>query len=269
MINALTEIIKKYQINITGVSHFGAHICKEIDFYNSLNLDSINLFEPQKEVYKKLNENVEQYKNVKTYNYALGNSNFKTKIYSSTTYSGVSASVLKPLEHTKYFPKVIFDLDNEIVNVVRYDELEIKNVNFFVIDVQGYELEALKGAEKSLSLVDVIHIEISRKELYESNAKIKDLDIFLKRNNFIRIKTEWWSVNAISGDAIYVKDKFLSRFSILCKHSALIINNSEIVLFIKKFTKLTYIKVYKFLKSFKFLRKLVRLFKRLFINLLN
>ena len=78
-----------------------------------------------------------------------------------------------------------------------------KTFNFLHIDVQGYELEVLKGAVKCLENVYYIVVEINRSELYEFCPMISDIDRFL--DNFQRVETEWRHGRENWGDALYVR----------------------------------------------------------------
>jgi hypothetical protein len=52
------------------------------------------------------------------------------------------------------------------------------------IDVQGYELNVLRGAEKTLIDVDIILIETSFYELYKNQPLFKDIYDFLSNRGF-------------------------------------------------------------------------------------
>ena len=75
------------------------------------------------------------------------------------------------------------------------------------MDVQGYELEVLKGAAELLADIDYIHAEINRVELYEGCVMVSDLDMFLQ--DFVRVNTEWWP-GQDWGDAFYIRRNLLS-----------------------------------------------------------
>jgi hypothetical protein len=52
------------------------------------------------------------------------------------------------------------------------------------IDVQGAELEVLKGAEALLPLIDAIYCEVSFARLYEGQPLAEDIVQYLARNSF-------------------------------------------------------------------------------------
>jgi hypothetical protein len=71
------------------------------------------------------------------------------------------------------------------------------------MDVQGYELEVLKGATETLKRVDYVYCEVNRDEVYEGNAYVEELDEFLSSYGMERVETSW--EGQIWGDALYIK----------------------------------------------------------------
>lgn len=105
-----------------------------------------------------------------------------------------SSSLKKPKElASQYFPKVRLVKQTK-VNVLQlnyFQELIIKTPQprFLKIDVQGNELELLKGADEILNLFQFIVIECTYFNLYKGiKYNIYDLHAFLSRYNFKLIK---------------------------------------------------------------------------------
>jgi hypothetical protein len=72
------------------------------------------------------------------------------------------------------------------------------------MDVQGYELNVLKGAVETLKDIDYIWTEVNYEELYNTCALMEDLDAFLEPLGFKRMFNSdygGW------GDAYYKKIK--------------------------------------------------------------
>ena len=145
----LTKLNDTYNLKVKGVAHFGAHTGEEVEEYKKLNYKPVHLFEPQKKLFKKLEESFSKDKNIFTYNVGLGRENTTSKLFLSPANEGASASLLKPSGHLKYHPEIIFE-DTENIEICLYDDFDLNNVNFLNIDILGYELEALKGSENSL-----------------------------------------------------------------------------------------------------------------------
>jgi hypothetical protein len=73
------------------------------------------------------------------------------------------------------------------------------------MDVQGFELEVLKGGKQTLDQVDYVYTEVNRDEVYEDNVYIEELDVFL--SDFSRVETEW--TGETWGDALYIRKRIL------------------------------------------------------------
>lgn len=81
--------------------------------------------------------------------------------------------------------------------------------SLMILDIQGGELEALKGASKLLEKVDWIEAEVSTIELYQGQNTLKQLDAFLEVKGFSRVSTRIYSTRH-HGDALYFRKKLLS-----------------------------------------------------------
>lgn len=206
MILSLTELILKYKINIRGVFHIGGHTGQEAKTYNNLGIANAIFFEPSKNNYHICKNNVEKF-GYKCYNLAMGSKKQLIEMYTETANSGMSSSLLKPKAHLIDHPGIVFN-GRETVEVEKLDNifnnLNIENFNTINMDVQGYELEVLKGSKETLKKIDYIYTEVNRAEMYEDCAMIEDLDNFLTSFNFKRVETEWFN-NGNWGDAFYIK----------------------------------------------------------------
>ena len=201
----LTKLNDTYNLKVKGVAHFGAHTGEEVEEYKKLNYKPIHLFEPQKKLFKKLEESFLRDKDIFLYNVGLGSENTNLKLFLSPSNESASASLLKPTGHLEYHPEIIFE-DTENIEICSYDQFDLSYVNFLNIDIQGYELQALKGSENSLKkYIEYICIEISREEMYEDAVLKNQLDSYLKDFEFIRVSTRWASSKIPWGDAFYIK----------------------------------------------------------------
>ena len=59
------------------------------------------------------------------------------------------------------------------------------------MDVQGFELEVLKGGENCIKNIDYIMTEVNRDEVYKDYAKVEKSNQFLDVYGFIRVETSW------------------------------------------------------------------------------
>ncbi|MDH3673147.1 MAG: FkbM family methyltransferase, partial [Gammaproteobacteria bacterium] len=76
----------------------------------------------------------------------------------------------------------------ETVRIERLDGIlsndDIESPALLKLDVQGYELEALKGCDRLLSAFNQVYAECSLLELYENQASAHDVIEFLTEHRF-------------------------------------------------------------------------------------
>jgi FkbM family methyltransferase len=189
------EIIKKYNVKLTGVIHVGGHVGEEIPLYKK-QTNNIHIFEPLEECFNRIDPTVNRY------NVALGS---KQQILPfNVADNHQSSSFLKPKTHLQEHTWVHFYEGQRMIQINTLDSYNITDCNLLNLDVQGYELEVLNGGIQTLSSIDYIFTEINEKELYENCAQLKQLDAFL--SDFTRAETAMTDHGW--GDAFYIrKDK--------------------------------------------------------------
>jgi FkbM family methyltransferase len=145
-------------------------------------------FEPIKEVLEKQKNFFLNKKNISFFNFALGEESSKkilniTKRRDSSSFLEIN-NIIKNRDH--------------IVKEKR--EIEIKSLDEFLknrnltkpilakIDVQGYELEVLKGSKNSLKNIKYIIIEVSENEIYMEQGLANNIIKYLNDMNFKPIK---------------------------------------------------------------------------------
>jgi FkbM family methyltransferase len=198
----LLSLKEKYNLSIKGVLHIGAHYGQENRIYDILDIKNRIFFEPLESNFRVLEKNVgEGYQLVKV---ALGNKTGKVTMHVEEANNGQSSSILKPSLHLHQYPHIQFTKSEE-VDIIRLDDFDYNqdDFNLINIDVQGFELEVFKGAEKKLEKIDYIISEINRDELYENCAKIDEVKIFLSKYGFELVEVDWAGVTW--GDGLFIK----------------------------------------------------------------
>jgi FkbM family methyltransferase len=201
MILNLEDLHKKYNMNVTGVIHIGAHFGKENIVYDRLNYKNRVFFEPCKNTFDTLSRNV---KGWALHNVALGPKPGTAEMFVEKNNQGQSSSLLKPHLHLSQYPGITFT-EKEVVTIETLDRM-IDNkamFNFINMDVQGYELEVLKGADDTLQGIDYLMCEVNNAELYKNCCMVEDIDKYLDNYKFKRVETDW--MGNTWGDAFYVK----------------------------------------------------------------
>lgn len=201
MLFDITQYIKK---EINGIIQIGAHHGNEYETLKKLS-ENILMFEPQKKVYEKLFNKLGSFSNVIIENKALGSSSGTMKMYTEQANEGQSSSLLSPQLHCVQYPGIKFTgtEEVEVITLNEYFSNKTFNYNLITLDVQGYELEVLKGSTNILLNVDYILCEVNRAELYKNCPMVEEIDTFLASYGFKREVTSWDGYTW--GDALYVK----------------------------------------------------------------
>jgi FkbM family methyltransferase len=182
--DAQRYLIGKLDIDllIDGGANIGQYSSRIREVYKG----RIISIEPIKRNYDYLKKIFRDDKNFHALNVAVGASNGLSNFYVSN-FEGISSSIYKPKEHLHYYPDVKFTKDSK-VKMVRIDDIKAAKVShsiYLKLDIQGYELPALRGSIGILDKVNVIEVEVSFIEnMYEGGTKFVELLSFLDSHYF-------------------------------------------------------------------------------------
>ncbi len=207
----ILEYVKK--LNVEYFIDVGAHKGEFLSYILTLKYKKIYCFEPQKRVFKTLYKNFKNKKNVKLFNIGLADKKSNLTLYinkltSTSTFSKNKDTFFSRLKNFILNSKNSY-IDKYYINTKKLDEIAIdkKVENIFLkIDVEGFELNVLKGAKKLLSKkVKYVLIERHFFQLYKNNSTY-EVHLFLKKNNFRLIKRFTFPLFHFQ-DNLYVKEK--------------------------------------------------------------
>lgn len=141
-------------------------------------------FEPEMEMFSILQENVKlnRLENIYCYNIACGSSKQKMLIYKNLVVNRGSASLIKPQGDSSGVEVLVETLDDFV------QTKHIGDVRMVKIDVEGWELEVLKGAKALLSRSKAPIICIEYSHLHQvHNGRLQDIYNYLLNINYYRI----------------------------------------------------------------------------------
>lgn len=199
--------LSKYHIQARGVIHVGAHEGQEAAAYAALGIDSGLFFEANPVVFTKLERHLDGYAGYEAFQCAITDKNALVTFH--VTSFDQSSSVLPLKEHARIYPDIV-EVETVEVPGRRLDDVLAQygttcgEYNVLSMDVQGGELLALKGAERTLAHLDAIRLEVNYEELYAGGADVYELDAFLDRHDFVRVET-CCPFHPSWGDALYVR----------------------------------------------------------------
>lgn len=172
-------------------------------------------FEPLSAAYATLDKKTKSKKNWVAANIALGSSNHDAVINVANNLSSSSILSMKDA-HKEAAPTVLYS-GSEKIQVVTLDSIWDKyfnnlNSNYYLkIDTQGYEKDVLFGAEKSLSQITGIQLEMSLTELYEGEWLFDKMLQYLSEKGFILYSVEPLFYNINSGRLLQLDGIFYRK----------------------------------------------------------
>ena len=159
-----------------------------IDFFGYGYSNEIYSFEPVSHIFKQLSHHAANNENWKVFNVAVGDQNTQLTINVSGGHGGSSSmlEMTKELLNTAPDQKVIA---NELVDVITlndfYKDHQLKSERIFLkIDVQGFEMNVLKGCSEIFNQIVGIKIETSIIKQYKDESDIHEILPFLIAHGF-------------------------------------------------------------------------------------
>lgn len=143
-------------------------------------------YEPLPDSFDRLQKNLCKFGQWQGFNTALGDSNGSLEFWQNEFSASSSALPMEDL-HRKTFPQTEKS-DKVTVAVTRLDDMitgkEVKAPVLLKIDVQGFELSVLRGAENLLKKVDCVVCEVSYQPLYKGQASFAEVYQFMRLHGF-------------------------------------------------------------------------------------
>lgn len=195
------------------------------EFARELRLDGyrgrIISFEPGGNAFHRLREHCASDPNWDCVRIALGGSDGTAMINIAANSS--SSSVLRMTAVHELSAPGSGYVGVESVELARLDSLRhslgLDNARVFIkVDVQGYELEALRGAELVLEHSLAVESELSFVELYEGQPLFADVVVWLREAGFVLIGMEAVHFDVRTGELLQVNGLF--RRPVSCRRTA-------------------------------------------------
>jgi FkbM family methyltransferase len=185
VVNSLRE---KIILNSEGVLHLGAHEGQEAAYYFKLGVKVIWI-EALPEKHKILLHNISKFSNQKSILALLGSKKGLIKFNVSSN-DGQSSSIYNFGNDIQF--KNLNMENHKMLTMKRLDSLlsekAIVKYTHWVVDVQGAELEVLKGAGKLLDYCYSLQVEVTSRDLYRGGANAQEVINFLLLRGFINIQ---------------------------------------------------------------------------------
>tara|TARA_Y100000768_G_scaffold269926_1_gene206388 strand:+ start:272 stop:898 length:627 start_codon:yes stop_codon:yes gene_type:complete len=208
MLIKVNELIKYFNIKITGILHIGAHECEELNDYNNAGVDNKNIYwieamQDKVDLIKSKNSDINIYQ-------AVIDDVDDKEINFKITNNGQSSSILDFGSHETHHPhvKVVKTRTlktNRMDTIIKKYNIPVENLNFINLDIQGVELRALKSMEKYLDNIKYIYTEVNIEEVYKNCNMMNEIDTYLSQYGFKRVAQRIYTEYGW-GDAFYMKN---------------------------------------------------------------
>lgn len=184
----------------------GAHIGRDTKKMITLWPEAkIHAFEPVPALFEQFTANLKDFPSVHCYPYALNDVTETSVFYVSSGRSTATSSLLEPKEYLSEHPTTVFQTIT--VPTITLDDwaakFKIAHADFLWLDMQGSELDALKGGIQLLKTVRVIYTEVSFSERYKNNPLYSTIKLWLYKHGFSVQKEEFR--NASWGNVLFLK----------------------------------------------------------------
>lgn len=203
MLIPLNNLYRKYRIKATGIIHVGASTGQEYIEYSKHGLKDQIWIEAIPEVYERLRRRLSFDPYVMCLNACVSDVTGKEVTFHVANNEGQSSSYLELGHHLKIHPEVHYVREFKTKTITLDDLIpDASAYQFLAADVQGAELDVLKGATETLKNINYLYLEVNKKETYTGCATIDQIDAYL--TDFKRVETAPWVADTWS-DAFYIR----------------------------------------------------------------
>ena len=201
--NLETRIHSSFVERSGGVLHIGGHKGQEAYWYDKHSA-SVLWIEANPEVHNILIQQISSFENQKAMLALLGDINQESVPFHVSSNDAASSSIYEfgselgfvglSMTKTLYLPMVRLDSILSVTDAASYPH--------WVLDVQGSEMNVLKGSGALLDQCLSIYVEVSTREVYKGGVLFQELKEFLTDKGFIPL---WNPLNLSHQNVIFAK----------------------------------------------------------------
>jgi FkbM family methyltransferase len=179
---------------------------------------TIYAFEPQKKSYALLCNVTREIPRIKTYNCALSSHSGKSVLH--TNISPLTSSLSNTSEDgLHYFQDYLQPEGSEQVEVTSLSDFlsneKVPGVDILKLDLQGHELQTIKGMDGFVGSVKLIFVEVQFLEIYQGTPLFSEVETYLRTKGFVfyqffGLVRSPIDGRLLSGDAIFFNRKHVS-----------------------------------------------------------
>lgn len=213
-VSGILALLDHHAVDRRGVLHVGAHYGLELESYLACGFERVTYVEANPEVWERLEEHLDFWRHwgevmqrhyqarpphLEVLRAAASDQERMARLH--LTECPGQSSLMAPLDPNI---KVLSDVE---VATARLDDLiePTANYSLLVLDIQGAELQALRGAPRLLQQVRMVVVEVNYKRRYQGCPLAPEVEDFMESCGFrpvARSQTVPW---AVGGDVAYLR----------------------------------------------------------------
>lgn len=243
MLISVKELTTYWKVHPKGVIHVGAHEAEESSQYNAAHWGKVYWVEAQPDKVEylrtKFHDSADQVIDAAVWSVA----GVPLDLHVMT--NSASTSLLDLGTHSEAHPDITYSHSLRVETQVLEALIPQESIaDYLCLDIQGAELEAIKGFASRIQRMNWIYTEVNKEELYAGCCLVDDLDKYLQESGFSRVATRWTEFGW--GDALYVHSRVKAQQSSLL---ILIWRFKNIVYYANRGARLSLKKLLSFLTS--------------------
>ena len=206
VLQPFNKVLSDNGIEKKGIIQIGAFDGEEVSSYLEMGFDPIMLVEANPDNIPKLHKSVDHHEaNIRIYpvaitNYdGMANFNIPERADCGSIYNYTGLKTVFGIQTLRTVEVPCFTVDTLMKE---YNE-DPALYNVLNMDIEGGELDALKGATELLKHINVIYSEIRFADLFENGTMCEDLEEFVFKLGFKKVFYKKW--HETFGDAIYIR----------------------------------------------------------------
>ena len=198
------DLIKEVLPNNPVILEAGAHYAQDTRWMaQRWPQGVIHAFEPTPVNFKRLKKAAQEHTNIKCYSYALDIECGIKLFYQDDMEDRGNQGANSLLPHKILKTSSNKPIQVECITIDAWAHQEgIDHIDFMWLDVEGNELNALKGALNILPTVKVIFAEVNLKELWHECVLYDTLKNWLTQNGFEEV---WQDLHGRNGNVLFIK----------------------------------------------------------------
>lgn len=194
------DICSAFAVPLEGVIHVGANHGREYLGYSRTVPGAILFFEAMPHLAKEIGEALDPTKPHFVRQAVVGEVSGQTVTFNVASNDSRSSSILPLGRHGELRPGITyvdtFEAQIETLDDIISAEFAAHRFNYLVIDVQGADLQVLKGARRLLQMIDAVYVEVATEPLYEGGSDLLSIHAYLDQLGFkirhVELNIEGW-----------------------------------------------------------------------------